>query len=217
LKGCSFIKAIILGNLSNANCSIDGMCQLLNEDKIEITKQGLDFRFSEDAVAFMKRMFHKSLSLFRNKLQINCKILKQFKSVKLLDSSCIRLPNSMRNLYPGCGSRFSGYDSNIKSAIKLQLIFDYLNQVLDQVEIKEGIRSDQGYREHLNNISANDLLITDLGYFVPSSFKQIDQSKAYFISCYKADTNIYDTQTEQKIDLLECLENQSFLEKNIIR
>lgn len=29
LKGSSFIKALILGNLGNGNCSIDGFCQFL--------------------------------------------------------------------------------------------------------------------------------------------------------------------------------------------
>lgn len=76
----------------------------------------------------------------------------------------------------------SGYKSNTNSGIKLQLVFDYLNQVLDQLELTEGIRSDQGYRNHLSNISADDLLISDLGYFVPSSFKQIDKAGAYFVS-----------------------------------
>ncbi len=59
---------------------------------------------------------------------------------------------------------------------------------------------------------ANDLLICDLGYFVPSSFKYIDESKAYFINRYKADTNI----TVQKLGLLELLKNQSFLEKEVL-
>ncbi len=46
LSGSSFIKAIILGNIGVANCSIDTMCQLLNEESVIITKQGLDFRFT---------------------------------------------------------------------------------------------------------------------------------------------------------------------------
>lgn len=76
----------------------------------------------------------------------------------------------------------SGYESNTKSGIKLQLVFDYMNQIIDQLNLTEGIRSDQGYRKHLSNISSNDLLISDLGYFVPSSFKQINEIGAYFIS-----------------------------------
>ncbi|WP_264336711.1 MULTISPECIES: IS4-like element ISWosp7 family transposase [unclassified Wolbachia] len=216
LKGSSFIKAIVLGNIGIDNCSIETVCQLLNEDSINITKQGLDFRFTKEAVEFMKRMYNESLTLLKNTLQVDCRILKHFGGVKLLDSSYISLPNSMEDMYKGYGTSYSGYESNTKSGIKLQLVFDYLNQTLDQLNITEGIRSDQGYRSHLSNISNNDLLISDLGYFVPSSFKQINEIGAYFISRYKSDTNIYDIETGQKIDLLEHLGDRSFLEQEVL-
>lgn len=216
LSGSSFIKAIILGNIGVANCSIDTMCQLLNEESVIITKQGLDFRFTKEAVEFMKRMYNESMALFKNTLQIDCRILQQFKSVKLLDSSYISLPNSMENLYKGYGTSYKGYESNTKSGIKLQLVFDYLNQTLDQLNITEGVRSDQGYREHLIDISSNDLLISDLGYFVPSSFKQINETGAYFISRYKSDTNVYAIETNQKMELLECLGDKLFLETKVL-
>ncbi len=216
LKGSSFIKAIVLGNIGVDNCSIETVCQLLNEDSINITKQGLDFRFTKEAVEFMKRMYNESLTLLKNTLQVDCRILKHFGGVKLLDSSYISLPNSMEDMYKGYGTSYSGYESNTKSGIKLQLVFDYLNQTLDQLNITEGIRSDQGYRSHLSNISNNDLLISDLDYFVPSSFKQINEIGAYFISRYKSDTNIYDIETGQKIDLLEHLGDRSFLEQEVL-
>jgi hypothetical protein len=215
LKGSSFIKAMVLGNMGNGNCSIDGLCQLLNEDAVEITKQGVDFRFTEVAVKFMASMYLEAAKLFKSSLQIDCEILKQFRSIKLLDSTYVSLPNNMKNIYKGYGTSYSGYDSSTKSAVKLQTVFDYLNQTLERLDITEGVRSDQGYRDYLQDINANDLLICDLGYFVPSSFKHIDESHAYFISRYKADTNIYDQQTTQKLELLELLRHQSFLEKEV--
>jgi hypothetical protein len=174
------------------------MCQLLSEESVVMTKQGLDFRFTEEAVEFVKRIYNESLVLFKNILQVDCRILKQFRSVKLLDSSYISLPNNMENMYKGYATSYSGYESNTKSGIKLQLVFDYVNQVLDQLNLTEGIRSDQGYRRYLSNISNNDLLISDVGYFVPNSFKQIDKTGSYFISRYKSDTNIHDIETNKK-------------------
>ena len=44
--GSSFIKALVFGNLQNPNCSIEGLCQILSEDSINMSKQGLNFRFS---------------------------------------------------------------------------------------------------------------------------------------------------------------------------
>ncbi|KLT22515.1 transposase [Wolbachia endosymbiont of Armadillidium vulgare str. wVulC] len=104
LKGSSFVKAIILRNIGVDNCSVETMCQLLNKDAIDITKQGLDFRFTKEAVEFMKGVYNESLTLFKDTLQINCRILQQFRSVKLLDSSYISLLNSMENMYKGYGT-----------------------------------------------------------------------------------------------------------------
>ncbi|OCA06262.1 transposase, IS4 family [Wolbachia endosymbiont of Trichogramma pretiosum] len=66
------------------------------------------------------------------------------------------IPNGMENIYKGYGNSYSSYESNTKYGIKLQLVFDYLTQTLEQLNITEGIRSDQLYRRHLSNISSND-------------------------------------------------------------
>lgn len=135
------------------------MCQLLGEDCIDITKQGLDFRFTKSAVEFMQAMYKESLSLFKTKLQLNCQILEQFSSVKLLDSTHINLPNNMEDLYKVCGASYKNRKNTTKSALKLQVVFDYLNQMFERLDITEGIRADQGYKNHLEDIEVNDLLI----------------------------------------------------------
>ena len=60
-----------------------------------------------------------------------------------------------------------------KSGVKLQVSYDYLNQSLKQIDIKDGKSSDQGYRDYLENIREKELHISDLGYFVPAAFKKI--------------------------------------------
>lgn len=216
ITGSAFVRALVLGNITDENCSIEGMCKLLWNDEIDITKQGLDFRFKESAVEFMKAMYGECLNLFKTSLTLDCKILEQFGSVKLLDSSQVNLPNNMESIYKGCGASFKGRSNKSKSAVKLQVVFDYLNQVIDRMDLTEGIRSDQGYRNHLQDIKVNDLLIADLGYFVPGSFRQISETGAYFISRYKTDTNLYDAKSEVRLDLLKLLENQSFITRDVL-
>ncbi len=216
ITGSSFIKILVLGNMVDEHCSIERMCQLLQEDSIDISKQGLDLRFTESAVAFMKIMYEECLSIFKSNLRLDCKILQQFNSVKLLDSSQVSLPNSMESIYKGCGSSYKGRSNKAKSAVKLQVVFNYLNQTLDRLDLTEAIRSDQGYRNHLEDIKSNDLLVADLGYFVPHSFQKISETGAYFISRYKSDTNIYDIHTGEKLNLLTLLEQQIFLEKEVL-
>ena len=170
LTGSSFLQALVIGNISNTDCSIEGMCQLLHEDSVTISKQGLDFRFTEDAVTFMQAMYQECLGFFASKTRIDCNILEKFNNVKFLDSSNIILPESMEELYKGSGSGFNHCGRKAKAIIKLQTLYSYTTQTINKIDIVAGIRSDQGYRDYLQNINSNDLLIADLGYFVPKSF-----------------------------------------------
>lgn len=206
---------MILGNMGKES-SLEGMCELFSQEKVGLTKQGLDLRFTQDSVNFMKALYEEALGMMKQGLGINCATLKLFKSVKLLDSSYINLPQEMSSHYRGYGSSYKNRPCTTESGLKIQLVYDYLHQVITRLDLKEGIRSDQGYRDYLQSISAGDLLIADLGYFVPSSFKRIQENHAYFISRYKADTNLYDPHTHKKIDLVELLENQTFMTQEVL-
>jgi hypothetical protein len=58
--------------------------------------------------------------------------------------------------------------------------------------------------------------MADLGYFAPGSFKIIQERGAYFLSRYKADTNLYDPDTKEKIDLLALLKDQTFMTRKFL-
>ena len=51
---------------------------------------------------------------------------------------------------------------------------------------------------------------------MPESFKEIDKLGSYFISRYKTDTNLYDINTNEKIDLLAYLNNKSIVEAYVL-
>ena len=50
-----------MGNLEDGKSSIENICQILQEDKVSITKQGLEFRFTEEAAEYMKLMYNEAL------------------------------------------------------------------------------------------------------------------------------------------------------------
>ncbi|MCZ6918978.1 MAG: hypothetical protein O7C60_00555, partial [Rickettsia endosymbiont of Ixodes persulcatus] len=61
--------------------------------------------------------------LFRNTMTLDCNILQQFNSVKLLDSSDVILPANMADMYKGCGACYKGRSSTVQSSLKLQVVF----------------------------------------------------------------------------------------------
>lgn len=65
------------------------MCQWLSENRIDISKQGLDFRFTKSAVKFMQAMYLESINLFKNSLQLDCVVHEV--AVELYAKLCIVL------------------------------------------------------------------------------------------------------------------------------
>ena len=125
-----------MGNLEDGKSSIENICQILQEDKISITKQGLEFRFTEEAAEYMKLMYNEAFIVFKNEIKIECELLKKFTGIKLLDSSYISLPNSMEELYKGYATSYPNQKEVSKSGVKLQVSYNYLNQSLKQIDIK---------------------------------------------------------------------------------
>lgn len=147
---------------------------------------------------------------------IQYQLLQAFTSVNLLDSTYINLPPTMREQYRGYGSSYRNKTCKTQAGLKLQLVYNYLNQVITSLHIQEGISSDQGCKDYLDTIAAQQLIIADLGYFVPASFKLINDKKAYFLSRYKIDTNLYDPLTKQKVDLASLLEGHIWMLKELL-
>ncbi len=58
-----------MGNLEDGKSSIENICQILQEDKVSITKQGLEFRFTEEAAEYMKLMYKEEFTVFKNELK----------------------------------------------------------------------------------------------------------------------------------------------------
>lgn len=216
ISGSNFLKAVCFSNIANPNSTLENMCQILADDAVDITKQGFDQKFNNNSKEFFARMFRHSLKLFQNNLPINTNLIKSFNRINLLDSSHIKLPNFMKDIYKGCGGGFENREKN-HSTVKIQLLFDYLNSSISRIDLKEGIRSDQGYKDYLKNVRKGDLFIFDLGYFVPNAFASIASQNAYFITRYKSDTNFYISKTsKQKLDLTKCLNENNKILKNTL-
>ncbi|MCZ6924663.1 MAG: hypothetical protein O7D30_04340, partial [Rickettsia endosymbiont of Ixodes persulcatus] len=58
----------------------------------------------------------------------------------LLDSSHVILTANVADMYKGCGACYKGRSSTVQSSLKLQVVFDYLNQSLETVDITGGMQ-----------------------------------------------------------------------------
>ena len=202
MTGPLFVKTVVFGWASNPRATLDNLAEVADDLGVEITGEGINNRMNDRAVTLLKKQFNESMKLFKNDLQIDIEILKQFDAVELIDSSTVALPKSMLKHYQGCGG--SGPDA----AMKFQLTFNLLTNNIRYISLEHGRSADQGYSKDLEDLKANVLRISDLGYFKMPRFATIADQKAYFLSRFNYQTALYSLEGN-RVNLLEWLKNES--------
>jgi len=190
-----FVETLVTGCLADPKISLERLSYMMKERGVKVTRQGLDQRFTPEASLLMKSVFMESIQEFKTERKEALNLLKPFHCVKIQDSSVITLPGSLKERWKGSASG---------SELKIQLLLDYMNHQILDVEVTAGNESDQGFNGHLDEIKEGELYLQDLGYFKLNNFEKINQHGAYFISRYLYPTGLFDDRG-QPIELLEKL------------
>lgn len=207
-----FISTMICGFLVNNHASLEDLCQFLNMKNINITKQGLSYRFNGSCKIFMEEVFKLFLKNFKAKNHKLISIFKDFSNIKVLDSSVIPLPKILKEQFPSYGG------SACEAALKLQLLFNGVNEHIELADITSANKNDQSYEAHLDQIEVGSLYLQDLGYFVIEAFKILQESNAYYISrMTHKDIKIYDPINKRELHLNEILDlNKEIIDRELL-
>lgn len=129
----------------------------------------------------------------------------QYKRILLQDSTTIALPPCLRWCFPGNTSR-----GEKKAQLKIQVIYDLLNNRFINFEITPFTANDQSKSKDILPIAAKgDLVIRDLGYFSIDCFNQLINQGISFISRLRYGIKITDAQTGKEINLLARLKKHA--------
>lgn len=163
------------------------------EHDVSISKQGLDERFNQQSVAFLKMVLSHMLSTqLQNKLSSPDKVL--FTTCRLRDSSRFGLPDEYAFVYKGYGGA-----TKSASIISIQYEFDLLSGSQIDLQLTSGCRNDQqDSKESVDNITKGDLLIRDLGYVTTTYLKSVIKNEAYFLNRIPSQVHVYDDKAKHK-------------------
>jgi len=176
LSGSLFLQMPVSGFLHNPKSSLNDLSEF-SEDcfNLGITPQGIDGRISDYALSFVKTMFNTAMNIFRHTVSIPIPLIEQFSAVNITNSTGITLPETLSDEFPGSGGSAS------ESALKLQLIFDFLNGCFKTVTLTDGITPDQRYKEHIDKAESDSLNLFDSGCFAIVHLKNLADRGAYFL------------------------------------
>jgi hypothetical protein len=167
-----------------------------SEHGIGVSKQGIDKKFNDHAVSFLKLLIDKQLSVELGN-HIESGWLSSFNRVTIKDGTRFNLPEEYKDYLPGSG----GSGSNAGAC--LQFEFDMKSGHVIDLNLTPAIRPDvRDAVDVLDNVTKGDLIIRDLGYYAFKSFSNIIKKDASFISRLGAKTNVFELKKGilQKLD-----------------
>jgi hypothetical protein len=152
---------------------------------IIVSKQGLDKKFNDRTVAFLKRLIERQLSTEISH-QIDTEWFSKFKRVIIKDGTRFDLQDDYKDILPGSGGCAS------KAGACIQFEFDLKKGSIIQLDITPANRPDnKEASEVLDDVEEGDLVIRDLGYHLFDSFSNIIKRKAFFISRLHPKIDVY--------------------------
>lgn len=169
-----FLENMLCLRLESPTSSLEELSLEFKKRNCDISRSALHKKITKAGANFYKAVLD---SLFKITLGASDQCMAAIsiiKSVKIVDSSEVRLNKKLRNVHPQI--RGQG------AAVKLQSLIDVMNNQLMLLEMQDSNKPDQSFRSHLNHVQENDLLIGDLGYFCIDSFRQTQAKKAFFLS-----------------------------------
>ena len=170
------------------NTSLPQLCSRLEASTgVSMRAEGLNQRFNQAAVAYLREVFR---ALLAQKLCANqslpANLMSTFKRIRILDATVFQLPDPFALHYQGSGG------SSNTAGVKIQLEYDLLSGQFLNVQVGPGKNNDKTYGTScLETVEAGDLCLRDLGYFDLGDLQTIHDKEAYYISRLKLNTRIY--------------------------
>ena len=188
VTGADFVQGLVFGLMDEPNATRHQLhIAYSRNSRKAISAEGLDQRFSDEAVQFLKNMVENALQLgIESQMGPTFGVLGKFNGVYVLDGTKVKV----------CGSQ--------------QHLLTRLN-----LSTGEMIWQQSSQPQHENHFALTHaplppgaLRLADLGFFHLDTFAQLNREAVYWLTRYKTRTTLYD-QEGQALDLVVLLQTDA--------
>jgi len=175
-----------------------------------ISRQAIEERMNEETGLMTKMLLENELKKnieTRSSLN-NDKVLGLFNSIMIEDSTTLRLPEELSNIFPGNVSK-----GKKRSLAKIHAMFNYCKNDFEFMDTHSFAENDQSLSPRvLSSLKRGDLLLRDMGFLVLDVLKNLDEKGIYFISRKASKINVYNVATGNEINLVKTLRKTGFFD-----
>lgn len=201
LTGSRYAQTLVFGWMSNPASTMSELAQAAATVGVNISKQGLDERFSARSAAFMEQLLRRGIAHLIEGPAVQSGVLANFKAVHVQDSTIVSLPEALRELWAGSNCKGTG-----SAGLKISVDWELVSGRLSGIQLSAAKAHDQHAELAQAEVAVGSLQLRDLGYFKLSHFARQAQTGSYFLSRLKASTRLYKPDG-QALDWVNTLQN----------
>lgn len=181
-----FLDILLCNASSDVNKSLNNLSVEMKQFyDVEVTKQGLHERFSENASNYLKSILSELCIAYNQSIEDGW--LGYFNRIIIKDSTKFVLPEEYAEIMPG----FGGVSS--KSATCIQYEYDLKTGSIVDMNITPANRPDgRDARETQQKVQSYDLVIRDLGYYVTDVIAKFIDVGAFVVSKLHTKVSVYE-------------------------
>ena len=178
-----------------------------------ISKQGVDKRFTPQAVAFVQQALGAVMArLAQRRAGLTATAFAAFGRVLLHDSTTVALAAKLAARFPG---NANGRGQPLALA-KIQCVYELLSERFVWWRLTSFRVNDQtAARDLLALVQPRDLVVRDLGYFSLAGLRQLAERRAFFLSRLWLGLKVFSTDGAPPFDLLGALQHNGWLDVDV--
>jgi hypothetical protein len=213
----AFLDTLLYIASQTETCSLgQASTRVQDYNGVSISKQGLDSRFNEKSVEYVKSVFKECLENEYNKV-ITPNFFSAYNRVLIKDATRFIIPNKLAEHFKGMGSS----NGKCKAGVSIQYEYDIKNGKTTDLTVTDATRCDlTDAKETRSDVVAGDLVIRDLGYFSLAILAEFNRKKAFFLSRLNVKCHVFEDEKGSPISFKETYKYMSknkipLLEKNV--
>jgi len=195
LDGSDFVQGLVFGYLHQADATTEELAQILGRREVDISASGLCQRFTQAAAEFLEQVMQE---LIQEGVQAEqpapAEVLGRFEAVIVEDSTTIKLPDQLKDIWQGCG----GGQGQSKAGLKLHVRWDLKGGGLQGPLLTDSRHADQRSPLRQEGIPAGVLNITDESY---CSLDWLKAQEGFFLTRPRETSCFFEPQSGQELDL----------------
>jgi hypothetical protein len=188
LGGAAFTQGLVLGCLGHPLPTLADFAQAAAAAGHSVQPQAFDQRLTPQGAACLRLVLADAIGHVVASQPAAGPLLQRFDAVYIDDSTTVRLPDALEELWRGCGGSTA---DGTRSAIKFQVRLDLRAGTLTGPFLQDGRAADQRSPLAGDDLPPGALRIADLGYFDLDGLAGIARGGAYFLSRLKQNTALF--------------------------